>query len=68
MIKVAVATDFEDIPGCSNIQMDRISQEKILKQLNNENFNSLKYLKDEYNEFKALLGGKIPYKLMDYVK
>lgn len=67
-LKVAVATDFEDIPGCSNIQMDRISQEKILKQLNNENFNSLKYLKDEYNEFKALLGGKIPYKLMDYVK
>ena len=67
-LKVAVATNFDDIPGCSNIQMDKISQEKILKQLNNENFNSLKYLKGEYNEFKALLGGKIPYKLMDYVK
>ncbi|MBU5486673.1 DEAD/DEAH box helicase [Clostridium sp. MSJ-8] len=67
-LKVAVATNFDDVPGCSNIQMDKISQEKILKQLNNENFNSLKYLKSEYNEFKALLGGKIPYKLMDYIK
>ncbi|WP_027631536.1 DEAD/DEAH box helicase [Clostridium hydrogeniformans] len=67
-LKIAVATDFSDIPGCSNIQMDRISQERILDQLNTENFNSLKYLKEEYNEFKSLLGGKIPYNLMDYVK
>lgn len=67
-LKVSVATDFSDIPGCSNIQMDRISQERILEQLNTENFNSLKYLKEEYNEFKGLLGGKIPYKLMDYIK
>lgn len=67
-LKVSVATDFSDIPGCSNIQMDRIAQERILNQLNTENFNSLKYLKEEYNEFKSLLGGKIPYQLMDYVK
>ncbi|MBE6051859.1 MAG: DUF3427 domain-containing protein [Clostridium sp.] len=67
-LKVSVSTDFSDIPGCSNIQMDTISKERILKQLDNENFNSLKYLKEEYNEFKSLLGGKIPYKLMDYVK
>lgn len=67
-LKVSVATDFSDIPGCSNIQMDRIAQERILQQLNTENFNSLKYLKEEYNEFKALIGGNIPYMLMDYVK
>lgn len=67
-LKVSVATDFSDIPGCSNIQMDRVAQERILAQLNTENFNSLKYLKEEYNEFKGLLGGKIPYKLMDYIK
>ncbi len=67
-LKVSVATDFSDIPGCSNIQMDRIAQERILSQLNTENFNSLKYLKEEYNEFKSLLGGKIPYNLMDYIK
>jgi len=67
-LRVSVATDFTNIPGCSNIQMDRIVQERILEQLNTENFNSLKYLKEEYNEFKGLLGGKIPYRLMDYVK
>ena len=67
-LRVSVATDFTNIPGCSNIQMDRIVQERILEQLNTENFNSLKYFKEEYNEFKGLLGGKIPYRLMDYVK
>lgn len=67
-LKVSVATDFSDIPGCSNIQMDRIAQERILEQLNIENFNSIKYLKEEYKEFKALLGGKVPYELMEYVK
>lgn len=67
-LKVSVATDFSDIPGCSNIQMDKIAQERILKQLENENFNTLKYLKEEYNDFKALLGGKIPFHMMDYVR
>ena len=67
-LKVSVATDFSDIAGCSNIQMDRIAKERILAQLDNENFNCLKYLKEEYNEFKSLLGGKVPYNLMDYIK
>ncbi|WP_142414151.1 DEAD/DEAH box helicase [Hathewaya massiliensis] len=67
-LKVAVARQFEDIPGCTNIQMDRIAQERILEQLNRENFNSMKYLKEEYLEFKKLNGGKIPYFLMDYIK
>ncbi|WP_294354562.1 DEAD/DEAH box helicase [uncultured Clostridium sp.] len=67
-LKVSVATDFSHIPGCSNIQMDAIAKERILKQLDNENFNSLKYLKEEYNKFKELRGGKIPFKLMDYIK
>lgn len=67
-LKVAVATEFANIPGCTNIQMDRISQERILEQLNEENFNSMKYLKEEYFEFKKMNGGKIPYFLMDYLK
>ena len=67
-LKVSVATDFSEIPGCSNIQMDRIAKERILEQLTTENFNCLKYLKEEYNEFKSLLGGKIPKRLMDYIK
>lgn len=67
-LKVAVATEFANISGCTNIQMDRIAQERILEQLNEENFNSMKYLKEEYFEFKRMNGGKTPYLLMDYVK
>lgn len=67
-LKVAVATQFANIPGCTNIQMDRIAQERILEQLNEENFNSMKYLREEYFEFKKMNGGKVPYLLMDYLK
>ena len=67
-LKVAVATEFGDIPGCTHIQMDRIAQERILEQLNTENFNSMKYLKEEYQEFKKMNNGRVPYMLMDYVK
>ena len=67
-LKVAVATQFGNIPGCTNIQMDRIAQERILEQLTEENFNSMKYLKEEYLEFKKLNSGRIPYFLMDFIK
>lgn len=67
-LKVAVATEFGDLHGCTNIQMDRIVQERILKQLDEENFNSMKYLKEEYMEFKKMNEGRIPYFLMDYMK
>jgi superfamily II DNA or RNA helicase len=67
-LKVAVATGFANIPGCTHIQMDKISQERILQQIDNENFNSMKYLREEYFEFKKLNQGRIPYMLMDYMK
>jgi superfamily II DNA or RNA helicase len=67
-LKVAIATGFANIPGCTHIQMDKISQERILMQIDQENFNSLKYLKEEYFEFKKLNQGRIPYSLMDYMK
>ncbi|MCB2357049.1 DEAD/DEAH box helicase [Clostridium estertheticum] len=67
-LKVAVATQFGNIPGCTNIQMDRIAQERILEQLTEENFNSMRYLKEEYLEFKMMNSGKTPYLLMDYIK
>jgi len=67
-LKVAVATDFANIPGCTNIQMDRIAQERIIQQLTTENFNSMKYLKEEYLEFKRMNGSKVPYFMMDYEK
>ncbi|PLR87701.1 DEAD/DEAH box helicase [Bacillus sp. V33-4] len=67
-LKVAVATDFANIPGCTHIQMDKVSQERILKQIDQENFNSMKYLKEEYFEFKKLNQGRTPYFLLDYLK
>lgn len=67
-LKVAIATGFANIPGCTHIQMDKISEERILAQIDKENFNSLKYLKEEYFEFKKMNQGKIPLFLMDYMK
>ena len=67
-LKVSVATEFANIPGCTNIQMDRIAQERIIEQLNSENFNSMKYLREEYLQFKNMKGGNIPYFLCDYLK
>ncbi|RIW30695.1 DUF3427 domain-containing protein [Bacillus salacetis] len=67
-LKVAIATGFANIPGATHIQMDEIVQERILEQIDSENFNSMKYLKEEYFEFKKLNQGKIPLYLMDYLK
>jgi superfamily II DNA or RNA helicase/HKD family nuclease len=67
-LKVAVATGFANIPGCTHIQMDKISQDRILAQIDKENFNSMKYLKEEYFEFKKMNQGRIPYLLLDYLK
>ncbi|WP_078544796.1 DEAD/DEAH box helicase [Litchfieldia alkalitelluris] len=67
-LKVAIATGFANIPGATHIQMDKISQERILEQIDKENFNSMKYLREEYFEFKKLNQGRTPYLLMDYLK
>lgn len=67
-LKVAVSTGFSDIPGESFIILDSISREQILKQLDSENFNSMKYLKEIYKEFKRMNRGQIPYMLVDYLK
>ncbi|WP_052356628.1 DEAD/DEAH box helicase [[Clostridium] dakarense] len=67
-LKVAVATGFANVPGCTHIQIDEISKERILEQIDSENFRSMKYLKEEYNEFKIMNNGKIPYLLLDYIK
>ncbi|MFC4402513.1 DUF3427 domain-containing protein [Gracilibacillus xinjiangensis] len=67
-IKVAISTGFANIPGNTHIQLDEISQERILAQIDQENFNSMKYLKEEYFEFKKLNSGRPPLYLMDYLK
>lgn len=67
-LKVAIATGFANIPGATHIQMDKIAQERILEQIDKENFNSMKYLKEEYFEFKKLNQGRAPLYLLDYLK
>ena len=64
-LKIQVHNDFSDIPGCSNIYLDQIAKEDILRQLDKANFNSMEYLKKEYQEFRKILGGRKP-KLIDY--
>ena len=67
-LKVAVQNEFMNIPGNTYVQLDRISKKRILAQLENENFLSLKYLKEEYFAFKALRCGEPILYLMDYLK
>lgn len=66
-LKVAVKNSFADIPGSSHIHMDEIARESILAQLENEKFFSLKYLKEEYRDFKRQIGDRTPM-LVDYLK
>ncbi|MEG0330176.1 MAG: DEAD/DEAH box helicase [Longicatena sp.] len=67
-IKVSVKNNFSDIAGDVFVQMDEIAKDRILKQLNNENFNHIKYLKEEYISFKTENKGIVPKYLMDYIK
>ena len=67
-LKVAVSTGFSNLPGDSFIILDNISKSQILNQLDSENFNSMKYLKEMYQEFKRMNRGQIPYLLVDYLK
>ncbi|WP_431801234.1 DUF3427 domain-containing protein [Halobacillus andaensis] len=67
-LKVAISTGFAHLPGATHIQMDKISQERILAQIDQEKFTSMKYLKEEYMEFKKIRQGNVPYVLMDYHK
>lgn len=65
-LKASIKTNFSNIAGCTNIEMDEIAKERILSQINSENFNNMKYLKEEYNEFKKINGGKVVNFLADY--
>ena len=67
-LKVSVSNDFMNIPGDTFIQLDQKSKDLILRQLEFENFNSMRYLKEEYLSFKALMQGRTPQFLMDYIK
>lgn len=65
-VKLSLLNDFASFPNAF-INIDKISKSRILEQINKENFNSLKYLKDEYFSFKEqVLKNKTPM-LCDYI-
>ncbi len=63
-VKLSLLNNFANIPNAF-ISLDEISRQRILEQIDKQNFNSFKYLKDEYMEFKKILG-KTP-KLVDFI-
>ncbi|MGL5416257.1 MAG: DEAD/DEAH box helicase [Clostridium sp.] len=65
-LKTSIKTDFLNIPGCTNIQMDEIAKERILEQIDRENFTTMKYLKEEYLEFKKVTGENVVNLLTTY--
>ena len=65
-LKLFLSNNFANFKN-AHICMDEISKQRILEQIEKENFNSLKYLKEQYFEFKALLNNKTP-KLVDFLQ
>ncbi|MCT7566426.1 DEAD/DEAH box helicase [Aliarcobacter butzleri] len=64
-IKLSIENNFADFKNAF-ISMDQISKNRILEQINKENFNQLKYLKEQYFEVKNILG-KAPT-LVDFLQ
>ncbi|WP_152020256.1 DEAD/DEAH box helicase [Aliarcobacter butzleri] len=64
-IKLSLQNNFADFKNAF-ISMDEISKNRILEQINKENFNQLKYLKEQYFEVKNILG-KVPT-LIDFLQ
>ena len=65
-IKISLKNNFANMQNVF-IKMDEISKQRILEQIDKENFNHLKYLKEQYFEFKSILGNKRPA-LVDYLQ
>ena len=64
-IKISLLNNFANMQNIF-IQMDEISKQRILEQIDSQNFNNIKYLKEQYLEFKVTLNNKIP-SLVDYI-
>lgn len=64
-LRTSLETDFQSISKNIYISMDEIAKNQILDQIENENFNTLKYLKEEYYSFKDILK-RVP-NYLDYI-
>ncbi len=58
-VKLSLLNNFANINEAF-INMDEISKQRVLEQLENENFNSFKNLKEQYQSFKMVTNHKIP--------
>ena len=68
-IKQLIRDDFRDlgIPGVE-IHIDELSKEEILNSLDNENLNTKKYLKKDYENFKKYINKPTYPSHMDYIE
>ena len=68
-IKQLIRDDFKDlgIPGVE-IHIDELSKEEILNSLDNENLNTKKYLKKDYENFKKYINKPTYPSHMDYIE
>jgi len=64
-IKISVQNNFANMQNVF-IKMDEISKQRILEQITNQNFNHIKYLKEQYYKFKEILENKRVF-LLDYL-
>ena len=70
LMMALVQDDFKAI-GLSDygveINIDDLSKEEIIRYIENENFNSLEYLKQDYFNFRKYIGAETYPKHMDYL-
>ncbi|MDD7318411.1 MAG: DEAD/DEAH box helicase family protein [Prevotella sp.] len=70
LLKTMVREDFQTL-GLEDfgvkIHIDDLSKEEILHHIDNENFNNIRYLKKDYQNFKSYLKTPTYPKHMDYV-
>lgn len=65
-IRRYVAESNRIIYGCSTINFDKITRERIYKSIDRANFNDMKIIKESYQDLKNRLG-RIPY-LSEFIK
>ncbi len=70
LLKSMVKNDFAEL-GLNDygviIQIDELSKTNIIEYIDSENFNQLKYIKQDYNNFKEFLKTPSYPKHMDYI-
>ncbi len=70
LMKQLVEDDFEALglqPYGVEIHIDDLSKEEITEYIDNENFNSLKYIKQDYENFKKYTNSETYPKHIDYL-